>query len=590
MKLKILLFTIMFILILPSQVLAKDYSIPTVSIKAVINQDGNFSFYEERTFSFDGSFSFGFYDLPRQGFKTLYGVQVLEDGNPLINETSKNAGTFYIEEFPDKYRIHYFYNAYYEKKTFTFIFTAKEAVKVYEDYGEFYWKLQGSGWERPVGDFSAEIELVQPVPVDDFLVWAHGPLWGEIKKLNEQKILVKVLNVPSNTFVEARILIPSSYFVDAIIKKGVIKDKVLKEEGSLVRRANRIRFILKSLPFLSLLIFAVLLIIFFRVYSKYGLEFNIPKNFIYYREPPSKMTPAIVGSILSFNKFKPSFLQATILDLLRKGYIEMEEIPKKQRRNDYLLKLVNNHFGKLEDFEQLLLNRILFDKSPEVIISQLPKKMQSNKTHYKYVFDDFIKKINNEVIKNKYFDTKSEKISWVILGVGIFLMFITLPLAAILHPSFTILYISGVTYILGGIFAIPRRTTKGKEEFDKWLGFKSFLKDFSNLKEYGPKSIIIWEEYLVYATVFGVAKNVLKVLKITFPQINDIDKSRIFAFTSLSSGMPASNINQAFSSLNSAFSSLGKVASISYSSSSGGGGGFSGGGGGGGGGSGGGVG
>lgn len=158
---------------------------------------------------------------------------------------------------------------------------------------------------------------------------------------------------------------------------------------------------------------------------------------------------------------------------------------------------------------------------------------------------------------------------------------------------YLILLILFPVYFIIGAKAIRRRSFKGKEEFDKWIAFKRFLSDYSNLKNYGPKSIVLWEKYLIYGTVLGVSKTVFKALKILFPQIEDIENGRLITFANDSN---FTNFNKSLNYLNSAITKIVSATSASYKSSSsswssgrGGGGGFSGGGGGGGGGSGGGM-
>ncbi len=38
------------------------------------------------------------------------------------------------------------------------------------------------------------------------------------------------------------------------------------------------------------------------------------------------------------------------------------------------------------------------------------------------------------------------------------------------------------------------------------------------MKEHPPQHVILWEEYMVYATAFGVAKEVSKALKVVMPE------------------------------------------------------------------------
>ena len=83
--------------------------------------------------------------------------------------------------------------------------------------------------------------------------------------------------------------------------------------------------------------------------------------------------------------------------------------------------------------------------------------------------------------------------------------------------------------------------------------------------------LALWEEYLVYATAFGIADKVLEQLKIVYPNYNEQINASTYTSMHL---MMNSDFSKSFShSISSAMSST-------YSSASGGGGGFSGGGGG----------
>ena len=48
----------------------------------------------------------------------------------------------------------------------------------------------------------------------------------------------------------------------------------------------------------------------------------------------------------------------------------------------------------------------------------------------------------------------------------------------------------------------------------KWKNFKKFLSDNSLMKEHPPESIVIWNQYLVYATALGVADKVYESMKL----------------------------------------------------------------------------
>ncbi len=59
---------------------------------------------------------------------------------------------------------------------------------------------------------------------------------------------------------------------------------------------------------------------------------------------------------------------------------------------------------------------------------------------------------------------------------------------------------------------------EGLTYYKKWINLKKFLEEFSLMSEYPPDSVIVWEEFLVYATAFGIADKVEKALKQLVPK------------------------------------------------------------------------
>jgi uncharacterized membrane protein len=59
-----------------------------------------------------------------------------------------------------------------------------------------------------------------------------------------------------------------------------------------------------------------------------------------------------------------------------------------------------------------------------------------------------------------------------------------------------------------------RFTPKGYEIYQKSINYRKFMTDMTLLKDYPPASLIIWEQHLVYATIFGVADKVIKHMKV----------------------------------------------------------------------------
>ncbi|MCX6773171.1 MAG: DUF2207 domain-containing protein, partial [Candidatus Micrarchaeota archaeon] len=60
-------------------------------------------------------------------------------------------------------------------------------------------------------------------------------------------------------------------------------------------------------------------------------------------------------------------------------------------------------------------------------------------------------------------------------------------------------------------------TPEGRLEEKKWAAFKKYMLDFGRLQEKTVPDLILWEDYLIYATAFGIASQVIKTLKVRYP-------------------------------------------------------------------------
>ncbi len=122
-----------------------------------------------------------------------------------------------------------------------------------------------------------------------------------------------------------------------------------------------------------------------------------------------------------------------------------------------------------------------------------------------------------------------------------------------------------------------------REELEKIQGLKEFLEDMDNMKEKEVMDVKLWDEYLMFASILGIADKVEKQLNVIYPHV---DTTTQVGYPSMMDMIIISQFsrNMAHASMMSA-SSAAQATSFSggggMSSFGGGGGGFSGGGGGG---------
>ena len=121
-------------------------------------------------------------------------------------------------------------------------------------------------------------------------------------------------------------------------------------------------------------------------------------------------------------------------------------------------------------------------------------------------------------------------------------------------------------------------TQKGIDRQTEWKGLKTFMQEFSMLDKREVPELVLWEKYLVYATVMDVADKVIKQLKIVYPDFDKMSDG-LTTYTYMNLMLHTDFSNSFSNAISSSIQSARATYSSTYSSGSGGGGGFSGGGG-----------
>lgn len=123
--------------------------------------------------------------------------------------------------------------------------------------------------------------------------------------------------------------------------------------------------------------------------------------------------------------------------------------------------------------------------------------------------------------------------------------------------------LKGAGFLSGTKFT-PEGQAKAREAF----GFKKFLEDFTLVREKASVEVHMWQEYLVYASLFGIAEKVAKELK-------DID-TRVYDQVAVFNSLSTYEIMRMTDALSRSITNARYVSSGSYSSYSGSRGGFGG--------------
>lgn len=611
---------------------AKNYYFPKVSVTVAVQTDGSVLVREERTFRFSGSFHWAFYRLAKKGLAGMSGFVVADEAGPyrLTPSDTGEPGTYSISETGAAWTVRFNYSAADTDKTFVFSYRLEGAVKAYEDTADLYLKLVGTGWEKRTAEFEGRVELPREVDLERLYVFGHGPLRGRVERLGGRGAVYRLQGLGPGTFVEARVLFPSEALDMARLPGRKLDTLLAAERGLAARTEDRRRENMVLAGVLAAVPLAILLLWVY-LFLNYGREYKPSQEIEYFRDIPDDLPPALVGYLMRFKRVLPADLTATIMSLIRKGYIALEPgeeekglifkksvpvvrlsvtakketdlAPHERLVYDMLFSevsyedLTGAYPGRAADFVKRFvrgrsgsLPGMAGTGSQSVSSEDIKEFIKHHPDEFRMIFETFTKLVKKEGGERNYFDPEAER--WMnIFAAAV----IVVPLAAVfvaVKAGLHFLIPLFIVTMFVGVFLIPplaRRTREGAESYARWKGLKRYLRDFSDLKNAPPASIAIWEYYLVYSVTFGISRKVLKQLKFVLPRYSPDDLARSNFFAASFAGGRAFDAGS-FESLSGLVDTMvGSFNSITTAASTGSGGGFSGGGGGGAGGSGGGA-
>ena len=274
--------------------------------------------------------------------------------------------------------------------------------------------------------------------------------------------------------------------------------------------------------------------------------------------------------------------------MLFRSYLEFEI--NEQKKKEIIIKLTNKQINENEEIreEKSIYEFLKNIKNIEngITVKDLQKAIEKYPSKIEKLVENINKKISNGLKENELIDEKAKDeyskytsgqiiyfivLVWSIISSIFILIAEANIIIKICIASTILMIIIGLIKSIMVAKKINVFTQKGVNEIEEWKGLKKYMKDYSLLDEKEVPAITIWEKYLVFATAFGIANEVIKQLKLVYPDfenISTINSTTLFIVMN-------TDFNRTFSS------AISTSMSTTYSSATGGGGGFSGGGGGG---------
>ncbi|MFA5449289.1 MAG: DUF2207 domain-containing protein, partial [Clostridia bacterium] len=439
----------------------------------------------------------------------------------------------------------------YGVKKFSFNYTITNAAGMYDDSVMLYWQPYSTDFSLYIDNFSATVQLPQSRSTSGTYAWFHTVAESGFLEIKPDRYLYTAQEVEAGTMLETRILIPKDtslafeMFDDDMAKRisGEKVDEIISEEQRFAEEwaeemaRERRRSIIDGVMAAVAVILGIAATAFVRIYNR-KLKGNYPK---YIREVPSGWSAGELGHLFYYydggvtkNNRRGRLLAATILDLTRRYYIniipegdgdykidvldspelKLSELKTHEKALLDLLRSVEDYFGRpfdMDDFEK-------YAKKEYIKVDKAIKVFQ-NSSQTKFKISNFLDKLNAMFHYIPF-------IGAGVMGIGAMVFYQgTLP-------------IFGVGLIGGGailtIFRpkIPRLNAEGEAEYRRAHALKDYMRDFSNLKEYNIPKLVLWEEYLVYATMMGISKEVIKSLRLVYSELREIEARSNYSYFS----------------------------------------------------------
>lgn len=430
----------------------------------------------------------------------------------------------------------------YGRHTYSLNYTINNFVSNLNDSQMAYWELVPSGSVKK----NVYIKIYSDFDYDDDLpVWGYGNYGGtcyvydgyiEMQpdgKLDSNEYMTILINFPSGTFNTSNTLNKNfDYYYN------------MAEEGATNYSDNSsdVMFYIISILFPLIFIIIVAISIATACASKsskisFGMAGNkVPKDVPLYRDIPCKKD-VFRAYFIAYNynlmKKKTDLLGAILLKWLKENKVKVQktEVGKIIKKEDTCI-ILENGMNFENKFEEDLFN-MFYESSKDGILEKKEFKRWCSKNYSRILnwFDSVLNYERDSLVKDG-------KIS--------------------VQEVTTLKIFKSKKYIVDDSLM---------EEAKELKGLKNFLEEFTLIKEREAIEVALFEDYLIFAQILGIAKKVATQFKKLYPEIienydynfDDIFLVYTFSTVGISSANSAKSRAESYSSGGGGFSSGGRT-------------------------------
>lgn len=457
-------------------------------------------------------------------------------------------------------------------------YRVQRAINRFESHDELYWNVTGTEWDWPIHEASVQVQLPAGVVPDQVRHRTFTGRMGSRTTASAERFEGRSYHA------EVHDLGPSEGLTIVLgLPKGALIPPSAARELWWKLSDNLGYFLAALLPILSLVVLSYL-------YLKTGRDPGRNLPIVVQYEPPPKLSPAEVGTLLD-ETIDTADIVSTVLDLAVRGFLKIEEVKTTRflflTDRDYCFHKLTPADGHLSRHESLFYDA-LFDSSGDVFLSSLKNKFYTSIPRIR-------KAITDEMLVKRLFPRDPERVRQTFRGIGCAVVAIPVVLGISLiqtnavrflippNPFSFVLFLLVclvATLALFRIFsrAMPSKTPEGARLARYCLGFKEFIErvEKDRIARMAKDDPTLFERVLPYAVVLGVADEWAERFEGLLTQPPSWYASPSFAGGTFYPRAMVSDLGQSMHAMGSTLTSQPSSSGSSGWGSSGGGGGFSG--------------
>ncbi len=535
--------------------------------------------------------------------KTSNDFAILNDSGDIFTEVGSASkgdyGHYIITDIDNGINIK-IYNPSKKERLFYIEYIVKNMAIKHNDVGEIGYNIFTS-LKEPVSNIN--VKFIVPNNKKTIKVWGHGPLTGETSIVSSNEVLLKLDYLESYEGLDIRLVFDRNVLSESLkLDNEDVLNTIIEEETKKADDANKIREeerkkleelkekieqaindfekdrtqvkkdyaislveklygyeeydlymyrLNNTLSYeeeeelkrnktigniinylcITYLVFGIYL--FYRFYTNHDKEYKPIFNHEYYRDFPKEYGPEKVDYLVNGQVSSKSFT-AMILNLIYQKKIEFEKLEK----NNYKLKLISQ--DNLANSEKNLI-KCIFGKKEEVTLKELKTNAKKNYDEFTNNYRSWQQNATNESKAMNFYE-KSNKGLYSLYSIIPFFLFSLSNYFEYANPFIIFITILIVPISLVYYLCAKKRSKEGNEDYHKWKALKNFMKDFGRMQEKELPEIKLWEKYLVYATVFGIANKLAKTMEIKVKEFADTDFTDLYTINALNDMLKVSNV------------------------------------------------